>query len=215
MAINQKTRQKKLARQKKKKKQGGVSKLYSIANDMAVASHSPIHECLVASNELEMRGMGNVIISRKLPDGRIAASIFLLDIYCLGVKDAFNSLSDISEYDGLTNKIDLYSKLESIHPSCLRKLIEGGIEYAKNIGFPPHKDYKLAKILLGDIDSSVCPMDFEYGKDGKPLFISSENYSATEERVIVNKLMKTCGEGNFHYVVGGDSEFVQLDQLGN
>jgi hypothetical protein len=213
MAINQKTKQKKLARQKKKKRQGGVSKLFTVANDMAVAVHSPIYECLIASNELEMRGMGNVIISRKLPDGRIAASIFLLDIYCLGVKDAFNSLSDIVEYDGLKNKIDLYSKLESIHPSCLRKLVEGGIYYAKNIGFHPHKDYKLAKMLLGDIDSSVCPMDFEYGKDGKPLFISSENYSATQERIIVNKLRKTCGEGNFHFVVGGDNDNVRFDRF--
>jgi hypothetical protein len=44
-----------------------------------------------------------------------------------------------------------------IHNSCARKLIEGGAIYADHYGFKPHRDYKMAKQIFGEIDATACP----------------------------------------------------------
>ncbi len=44
--------------------------------------------CLVPT-ELWDSGMGSVLIARKMPDGELAIAGFLLDVFCLGVKNAF------------------------------------------------------------------------------------------------------------------------------
>jgi hypothetical protein len=47
------------------------------------------------------------------------------------------------------------------------KLVEGAVEYARDLGFPPHADYSKAKLMFGDIEPSSCRPAFECGKDGK------------------------------------------------
>src|SRR5262245_23564829 len=52
-----------------------------------LAGEAPLHGCLVPAGLFES-GIGTVVVSRKLTDGRIVAAVFLLDVWCLGVKDA-------------------------------------------------------------------------------------------------------------------------------
>jgi hypothetical protein len=54
-----------------------------MASQIALAGNAPIYECLVPANLFE-RGIGNLIFSRSLPDGRMALATFLLDVFCLG-----------------------------------------------------------------------------------------------------------------------------------
>ena len=47
-------------------------------------------------------GCGYLVVSRFKADGRVESGFFLLDVFCLGVKDAgfhcFNSIADYREY---------------------------------------------------------------------------------------------------------------------
>jgi hypothetical protein len=52
-----------------------------------VATHAPIRESLVPAN-LFQQGIGNLLFSRSLPDRRLALGAFLLDVLCLGGKNA-------------------------------------------------------------------------------------------------------------------------------
>ena len=63
------------------------------AQEMSLAAHAPIHESLVPASLFE-QGIGNLLFSRSLPDGRVALGAFLLDVFCLGVKNAFFCRSD-------------------------------------------------------------------------------------------------------------------------
>jgi len=57
-------------------------------------------------------------------------------------------------------------------PPCLRKLVEGGVVYARELGFNPHADYLVVHQIFGDVEAAACPSHFEYGHAGKPFYIS-------------------------------------------
>jgi hypothetical protein len=89
----------------------------------------------------------------------------------------------------------------SMPPSTARKLVEEAVAYAATIGFQPHPDYRKARLIFGDIDASQCDEQFTFGKDGKPYFIGGPYDDMARCRQVINTLQRTCGEGNFHYLI--------------
>ncbi len=218
MGLNAKRRQKKLAKKASKRKakltnknkMKGAVGILSFAKQLVLAEKSPIHECLVPGNLFEL-GIGNVIVSRKMPDGNIGFSVFLVDTFCLGIKDAFFSVQPQEKYDNEVKiKYNQQGSLQRIHQTCARKLTEGAAAYAKDLGFTPHSDYRMAKRIFGDIDPELCPMSFEFGKDGKPFFMSGPYDSPKKCKMIMDTLTKKCGEDGFHFVVSADDEFEDI-----
>jgi len=207
MAISSKQRQKKLERKRKKKKGLLAKKNKDISVSQSKAANYaslPIYECLVPDALFEI-GIGNVIVSRRTPTGNITFGAFLVDVFCLGVKSAF--LTVVREFD-YENKVkaslmmsDELQTFESIHPECAKKLVEGAMAYAKELGFSHHQDYENAKNIFGDIVSSNCPVKYKYGKDGKPFYIRGPNETMAEAKEIVNQLHQRCGEDGFDYLV--------------
>lgn len=214
MSISEKQRQKKLAKKNKKRKL--TKSLLNIVDEQRLSSSSyaefPIHECFVPNTLFEI-GIGYVIVTRKTPTGLIAISAFVVDVYCLGVKNALFKVSNEFEYEN-TIKPQLMgpneeAEFENIHQNCARKLVEGAVLYARELGFPPHRDYKQAQKLFGDIDVNSCPVKYTYGKDGKPLYIRGPNESTSQTKQIVDKLSRKCGEGNFDYLLMLDDGMIE------
>ena len=206
MALSQKQRQKKRAKKAAKRKSAATAKkalggLFGGARQMALAVNSPIHECLIA-RELFEAGMGTVVVSRSLPNGDLGASFFLLDVYCLGVKNAYFLNMPPEEYEVRLSAVSQNETLTVIHPTCARKLVEGAEAYARDLGFSPHPDYQVAKRIFGDIDALACPQSFPFGKDGKPFFIAGPTDTPKRIEKILNTLTKRCGPDGFHYMVG-------------
>src|SRR5450631_1556318 len=106
----------------------------------ASAAHLPIHACLVPK-ELFTVGLGMVILARSLPNGELAVAVFLLDVFCLGIKEAFYRVESAQQFAMLLRTAEETSRLEQVDPSCLRKLVEGAAEYARALGFAPHPAY--------------------------------------------------------------------------
>jgi hypothetical protein len=128
------------------------------------------NESVVANSLFEL-GIGEVVIARRLPNGQLAASIFIVDVFCLGVKNTFFRAASDDEYEHLKQKAMGDDRhFEPIHQSCAKKLLEGAVEYAKNLGFNSHSDYKKMAALFGSIDAAVCPVRYEYGKLGVQVF---------------------------------------------
>ena len=218
MSLNQKKRQQKRAKKAAKRKTvvaakkvaEGRTKLLTRARSIALAVRSPIHECLV-SELIDEEGMGTVIISRALPDGRIGAGLFLVDAYCLGIKNAGLLVLFQDEYNDWVTRTLQNETLIAVDPSYARKLIESAVAYAKDLGFNPHPDYQLAKRILGDIDAAACSTEFTFGKDGMPLFITGPTDTPKRIEKILQTLTERCGPGGFHYLVGiGDDDFEQI-----
>ncbi len=171
--------------------------------EWALAVKSPIHECKIDKNIFD-QGLGNVFITRILPNGEIALGVFLLDIFCLGVKDSFYNIITEEKYQIFLSKNP--NEFKNIHPTCARKIIEGALNYAKGFGFKPHKNYKFSKMIFGKIDPDACPSSFEYGKEGKPLYIPGPHDNEKRKMSIINKLKQKLGPDNFKFLAISDSE---------
>jgi len=212
MALSEKQKQKKRQqRAQKRKKAGAARQPVSAAGSARVMAKSyarfPVHEVL-CPGDLDDEGMGNLLLSRKGPDGLLGVSFFLVDKYCLGVKNAFFTEVDEDEYLEARQRMLYRTSAEpvSMHPACMRKLVESAVDYARDLGFPPHKDYGAAQAIFGDIDASACPTRFEFGDQGKPLFIAGRNDNPAKSRKIIKQLEKCCGAGGYNYVAWLDDE---------
>ncbi|RKZ92451.1 MAG: hypothetical protein DRR19_04225 [Candidatus Parabeggiatoa sp. nov. 1] len=205
MATSPQRRQKQLAKKKVKRKamvsaKKMVDKFGGLFSQAAF-KNVPIYECLAPSELFEL-GIGTVVIARKMPNGDIGVSFFMLDVFCLGVKNAFFAEFTLQEYRQKLWELGEHESMQTISPACARKLIEDCAVYAKNLGFSPVPDYTKAKMVFGDTKADECPEDFEFGKDGKPLYVIGPFDTPEKSKKILKQLDKTCGQGEFHYVTG-------------
>jgi len=208
MAIDEKRRQKKLARKAtkrravlaKRKASSQAGNLLAHGGQITVAASSPIYECLIPNVLFDM-GIGNIVISRKMPNGNIGAGFSLVDIYCLGVKNCFFTVLTQREYNDKVGSLRQSEGLERWDPSCAVKLIEDAVSFARDLGFNPHRDYQMAKKIFGHIDPDECPREFEFGKHGKPYYVSGPNETRADSARIMDTLNRRFGPDGFHYMV--------------
>jgi hypothetical protein len=157
-------------------------------------------------------GCGYLVVSRFKADGRVEAGFFLLDVFCLGVKDAgfhrFNSVADYQE--SLLDRLFRGEDPVRMTPAAARKLAEGAVSYARGLGFSPCVDYKKASRVFGGITTAHCNEEFVFGKDGKPLYIQGPSDSPTRVERVLRALEARCGEGGYDYIVAAD-DFELLD----
>lgn len=147
-------------------------------------------------------GIGQVLIYHRKADGWCECGGFLLDVFCLGVKDAFFEEADERE---IRRRVEGYSqelgRLRLAEPLGVRKLIEDAVAYARNLGFSPHRDYKKARKIFRRIPAGSCSTTFPLGKDGKPFYISGPSHSPEKVNVIMSVLRAKCGSDGFHYLI--------------
>lgn len=205
MAGNENRRRKKIEakRTKRKEEQRAVARIQSsgMLAKMTSAKNWPIMETYLY-NGIDAQGMGSAFISRRGPHDQVAAAIFLVDTYCLGVKDvAMFSGPEWKWKEMLQQRRDKGMRLESISPEALRKLVDGAVKYASSLGIAPHRDWFQACPILGDIDASQCPTEFVFGRDGKPFFMAGPFDTPARVRQIMAALGNNSGDGNYDFVL--------------
>jgi hypothetical protein len=214
MGNDPRKRQKKLERRASKRKEKkhvrGREQNAGLAERLRSAAKFPILHCWIG-NSIAERGIGWVVLSRAMPNGSVATASFLVDSYCLGVKEVFVEILPRSAYDSkYLRKMMSDIPSRSVAPTEARKLLEEAVAYAHELGFSPHPDYPRAMILFGDIEAADSDAHFEFGKDGKPFFVSGPNDSPERCKQIVAILNKTCGPGQFDYFVAVGSSQIML-----
>jgi hypothetical protein len=143
-------------------------------------------------------GITPVVIARQQSPDKVIFASYLVDYYCLGVKDALcNGDFPLKRFNN--NLPELCSgNPEACDIGLAHELVYGAIDFARCYGFEPHPDFELAGMVLDPPGTYPSKHELEFGKDGKPLFISGPRDDA---EAIVNKLLRTAGEGNFDYLV--------------
>jgi hypothetical protein len=156
------------------------------------------------SGRLFETGCGYLLISRSKSDGRGEAGFFLLDMFCLGVKEAgfqrFSDRSDLQE-----NLLDpLFGQDDPVPmtPPAARKLAQDAVAYSMGLGFSPATDYKKACRVFGGISTADCDEEFVFGKEGKPFYIQGPSESPGRSAQILRVLEARCGAGGYHYILG-------------
>jgi hypothetical protein len=144
-------------------------------------------------------GIGSLVIARQDSENGLVFAVFLVDVFCLGVKDAFWRAGSSREFQAMVEQIEERQSLRAITPACLVKIIEGAVAYAQSFGFSPHPDYQHAAMLLAGIDSAACQQEFQFGKNGKPFYFQGPHESEAEAEAILERIRAAGG----HYMVGG------------
>lgn len=205
MALDQSKRQKNAEKRKAKQKarQKGLSsrKRDEVVMVLKRGATAPILHCCV-QRDLFIRGMGQVILSRLLPGGDVAFGIFLLDVYCLGVKNAMSGVITWVEYqERIAGAFFKEYEFVNVKPEALRKCVEGAVTYANESGFPPHADYAKAQLIFGNIDATACEENFEYGFEGKPHFVAGPFDNEFRCQFIQSQLKKSRGPDGFTFAI--------------
>ncbi len=213
MAIDPRKRQKKLewrkAKQKAERRELARRESRGLAARLEDAAAAPVLHCCTTADLWE-QGIGNVLLSRLTANGQVAFAAFLVDMYCLGGKDAFWNILPRGQYQReLYDKMAARSGMTAMKPECARKLVEGAVRYASDFGLPPHPDYHAAKLIFGDIAAETCTEEFTYGKDGKPYFIAGPYDGPSRCQQILRTLESHCGPQGHHFIVPATEEDLQ------
>ena len=203
MARNEHKRQQKLA--KKKQRTNSLKKERNIRLNLSnrelilsAAEKAPWIGCYLSGGQ----GMHTVYAIRQSRNGPVA-SIFLIDTYCLGVKDAFFIRDfDMETFRARSAEMDS----EKVTPEHACKMVQEAITYARGIGLEPSPEAGVCKMIFGNLDLSTCSAEFTFGYGGKPRYIAGPNDSPERQKMILSTLAK-LGAGNFDFIVdmGGES----------
>ena len=169
------------------------------------AREYPILGCWIMEGWSEA-GLAPVVIEREIEPGKILAAVCMVDLYCLGVKDAY-AITNMSR-SKLESSLSFIcaGSPEKISVELAHEIIYGAIEYAASYGFQPHPDFKtlMVDLVLDPPDAHPRLENVAFGKDGKPFYISGPNDDVQRKDFIFNTLMRTAGKDNFDFLIGND-----------
>lgn len=169
----------------------------------------PIGKCYITPDWKES-GISQIIISRVRPSGNLSVGIFLVDTFCIGVKDA-TYYTNISEYEfeDLIRRYGSGPDMEEISYNEAHNIIYGAIGFAKDGGIQPAKDFKIAGYILEEDTDDIPLIDYEFGKNGKHFLVIN---SDKREMSYLRQLKKTLGD-DFEFVrnYDEDDEYDELD----
>ena len=202
-ALMKKRSKQKAALQRKSQRQEFTS--FSPQAILRRARDFPFFECRISANwQKDDLGLVQILVARQQPDGNICFGVYLVDKFCLGLKNTFaNTGFSRTRYENeVHNKLFPEAETEACPVELAHQMIYASIEYAAQFGFTPEKDFALSQYLLAPRGELEEPYQLTFGRDGKPFFVSGPRDNAAR---IVKQLEKTAGPGNYDYLVALDA----------
>ena len=174
-----------------------------------------IGKCYV-TKLFDLAGEGNVFVTRLHTGGNVSVASFLVDKYCLGVKDAYCRLRmDPMEFYDFLMTVDDQVGLRKVSYYEAHNLIYGAVAFAEEAGIEPCKEFGLAQYMLEEDDDKIPLIEYEYGKDGKHYLVAQTQREADK---YLPTLIRNLGD-DFDYVIDGgrydDAEYLDDDDDGD
>jgi hypothetical protein len=143
-------------------------------------------------------GLTPVVIARQQSPDKVIFANYMVDFYCLGVKDAFcNADFSMKRFERILAQL-CSGKPEDCAIDLAHELVYGAVDFARRFGFDPHPDFKQASMVLDPPETYPSSGELEFGRDGKPFFVAGPYDNA---EAIVAKLERTAGKGNYDYMM--------------
>lgn len=152
----------------------------------------------VAPPDSGASGLVGVLVARQERRSRVRVCGWLVDVYCLGVKDIIGPR--VLHTDRLADLTRSFFAAYQARPLAVpldlaRQLVFGAVEYARKLGFEPVPGFETTTEHLGPWTG---PNAIGFGRDGKPLFVQGPRDNAAG---IITTLERSVGQGNFHFLV--------------
>jgi hypothetical protein len=148
----------------------------------------------------EASGLAGVVVAREGRSQRADVSVcgYLVDTYCLGVKDAMGPWSmDPIKLRRFLNRFFTAFDDEPLEApiELARHLVWGAVAYARRLGFEPHPDFAMAADHLSPLSGANA---IGFGRFGKPFYVQGP-YDDVDR--IVRTLGKRVGMDDAHFLV--------------
>src|SRR5262245_3324513 len=162
------------------------------------ATELPVHQCFV-NRKWKQAGLAQVMVSRKLPDGKSLMGAYLVDVWCLGVKDSFIERLKADDVQPFLSSFPDF--MDEISYEDARSIILGAIEFATQFGFAPHESWSVTcSIVEGD---RFFIRKFEFGDDRKAVYIEGLDDDTPR---ILQQLEPFVKDGMADYYVDADAD---------
>jgi hypothetical protein len=162
------------------------------------AAREPIQHCFLTEEVFEI-GIGTLVLARGATPHRLALSSFLIDVFCLGIKDVMFETVDSEFFAIYMDATDAGSPMVSVDPSDSRRLLRDLAAWSQSIGFAPHPDFAAVEPIFGDVRADASEAVFQFGRDGKPVYIPGPNDTAPLIRRRIAQLQKCLGDDGFGF----------------
>ena len=162
------------------------------------AAHAPIQHCFLTESVFDI-GMGTLVLARGATPHQLALSSFLIDVFCVGIKDVMFESVDYEVFEMYMEATDAGSPMISVDPSYARKLLRDLAAWSQSIGFAPHRDFAAVERMFGDVSADASDAVFQFGRAGKPVYIPGPNDAAPVIRLRIEQLRKYLGDDGFGF----------------
>ena len=167
----------------------------------------PFYKCWSVGDDFS--GMKQIVVSRQKANGNIIVGFYLIDYFCLGLKDTFyrefEDEADLDEafFDVLPDEVES----KEIDADFAQNFIYGAIEYAEDLGFEPAKDFRITEYILDDVEE-IEYIEIPFGENGMPHYIAGEDDDIDKNLKI---LRENVGVDNFNYTNLADDDDEEYD----
>lgn len=144
-------------------------------------------------------GIVSVLVAREHRRGKVSVTGYLVDVYCLGVKNVVGpEVMDDSDLRGYVRMYFLVYQAPALAVpiEMARELVWGAVAYARGLGFEPHAHFEQ---IAGHLGAWGPTGAVGFGRGGKPYFVQGPSDNSSR---ILRTLERSVGAGNFHYLVG-------------
>jgi hypothetical protein len=151
----------------------------------------------VSDPDSSKSGIALALIARPSRRGQVTVCGYLVDVYCLGVKNAVGPRK-MDDGRGLSDfrraYFDVYDEPPLAVPlKLVQHLVFGAVEYSRGLGFEPHPDFAAA---AGHLGAWVGPSDIVFGLDGKPYYMEGPYDDSAK---VMRTLQRSVGADGFHF----------------
>jgi hypothetical protein len=159
------------------------------------ARGAPFGPCWVSvalqEKDVEEPALISVIVTRRLA-GLLLPSVVLVDRTCLGVKNAFTGrLQSELELEAWIDELaERGDPLERAELLLAQSVIYHAIDYARSLGFEPHRDLVLS--LIGERPTAL--LDTPLARPERPLYVPGPDDDVAR---VVARLDASVGRGNY------------------
>lgn len=143
-------------------------------------------------------GLVSVLVAREHRRGKVSVCGYLVDVYCLGVKDVLGPrVMDDADLGAFVRTYFLVFEAPALAApiEMARELVWGAVAYARALGFEPHREFEQTAGHLGAWNPTGA---VRFGREGKPFFVQGPRDNSAR---IMRTLERTVGQGNFHFLV--------------
>lgn len=149
-------------------------------------------------------GVACVAVARRHRPHRVSVCGYLVDVYCLGVKDALGPrvMNDRDLPASLRTFFGAFEEVGApleIPLELARHLVWGAVDYARRLGFEPAPDFAAAADHLGSWQDTSA---ITFGREGVPYYVAGPYDDPAR---VLGVLRRSVGENNFRFTVPLDA----------